>query len=262
MGLAGDQRGFSSGFGGGQRRINRHRVVAVTVERRPARSGKPRRLIGSVGDGDLAVDGDAVVVPHHDQMAQFKPPGQRQRFLADPFHQATVAGNDIGVVVDDLCPPARPLHLFGDGEPDRIGQTLPERASGGFDPPGVAIFGVACGARPPLAEIPDLIQRDVGVAGQIHQRIKQHRAMARRQDEAVAVGPFRVGRLKLQMFLKQHRRHVGHAHRHAGMAGIGRLHRIHRQHADGAGLFPMVGVLALQSCDIHSGHPWEIGSDR
>jgi hypothetical protein len=35
--------------------------------------------------------------------------------------------------------------------------------------------------------------------------------------------------------LEQHRRHIGHAHRHAGMAGIGGGDGIERQHADRAG---------------------------
>ena len=63
------------------------------------------------------------------------------------------------------------------------------------------------------------------VAGQVQQGVDQHRAVARRQDEAVAVGPVRAAGVELQKFREQHRRHVGHAHRHAGVAAVGLLDR-------------------------------------
>ncbi len=53
--------------------------------------------------------------------------------------------------------------------------------------------------------------------------------------EPVAVGPVGRGGIVLEVFGPQHRGHVGHAHRHAGMPRIRRLHRIHRQRADGIG---------------------------
>ena len=59
--------------------------------------------------------------------------------------------------------------------------------------------------------------------------------MAGRQDEAVAVGPVRIGGIELQMPREQHRRDIGHAHRHAGMAAVRGLDRIHRERANGVG---------------------------
>ena len=140
--------------------------------------------------------------------------------------------------------------LFGDGEADRIRDPLAKRAGGGLDPAGMAVFRVAGGLGAPLAEVPDLVDRHVGIAGQVQQCIEQHRAVACRQDEAVAVGPVGIGGIELQVFLEQHRRHVGHAHRHAGVARVRGLDRIHRQHADGAGLHPMIGVRLTQGRDI------------
>ena len=69
-----------------------------------------------------------------------------------------------------------------------------------------------------LAEVADVVDRRPRVAGQVEQRVDQHRPMARRQHEAVAVGPFGVGRIELQMPREQRGRGVGHAHRHARMA--------------------------------------------
>ena len=77
--------------------------------------------------------------------------------------------------------------------------------------------------------------RHLGVAGEIKQRVEQHRAVPGGEHEAVAVGPVGVGGIELQEAGEQHGGHVGHAHGHAGMAGIGLLHRVHGQRADGVG---------------------------
>ena len=67
------------------------------------------------------------------------------------------------------------------------------------------------------------------IAGQVQQRVQQHRAVAVRQHEAVAVGPGRIGRVVLQIMAPQHRGDVGHAHRHARVAGIRLLDRVDRE---------------------------------
>ena len=77
--------------------------------------------------------------------------------------------------------------------------------------------------------------RHAGIAGQVQQRVEQHRAVPGRQHEAVAVRPVGRGGIELQELREQHGRHVGHAHRHAGMAGLGLLDRVHGQRPDGVG---------------------------
>jgi hypothetical protein len=181
--------------------------------------------------------------------------------MADAFHEAAVTGDHIGIVIDKLAPKARAQHFFGHGKADRVGNPLTERAGGGLDALRVAIFRVTCGNRAPLAEIFHLLKRHVRVAGEMQQRIKQHRAMPRRQDEAVAIGPVGVGGIKLEVVLKKHRRHIGHAHRHAGMAGIGGSHGIQRQGANGGGFFPVVGIGRAQGGDIHGMTSFEVATD-
>ena len=78
-----------------------------------------------------------------------------------------------------------------------------------------------------------LVERHVGVAGEMQQRIEQHRAVAGRQDEAVAIGPVGLRGIELQEFGEQDRGDVGHAHRHAGMTGVRLLHGVHGQGPDG-----------------------------
>ena len=79
------------------------------------------------------------------------------------------------------------------------------------------------------------------IAEQIEQRIEQHRAVAGREHEAVAVRPVRPAGVEFHEALEQHGRDVGHAHRHAGMAGFGLLHRVHRERADGVGAAARIG---------------------
>ena len=161
--------------------------------------------------------------------------GERDRLLADAFHQVAVGGDHVGLVIDHVVAELGGEMPLGDRHADRVGEALAERAGGGLDARRVAVFGMAGGDRAELAEALDLVDRHRRIAGEIEQRVEQHRAVAGRQHEAVAVGPGRIGRIEFQEAREQDRRHVGHAHRHAGMAGFRLLDRVHRQRADGVG---------------------------
>jgi hypothetical protein len=226
--------------------------MAVAFEHVPARGREPRHLVGAVGERNLAVDGDPVIVPKHDQARQFLPPRQRERLLADALHQAAVARDHPCAVIHDLPAPPGAQELLGDGEAHRIGDALPQRAGRRLDPLGMAVFGMARGDRPQLAEVLHLLQRHVRGAGEVQERIEQHRTMARRQDEPVAIGPVRRGGVEAQVLLEQDRRDVRHAHRHPRMARIGGGHGIERQGADGGGAAPVVGMGGGEGGDVHA----------
>jgi hypothetical protein len=51
----------------------------------------------------------------------------------------------------------------------------------------------------------------------VQQRVNEHRAVAGRQHETVAVGPGGLGRIELQELGEQHGGDVGRAHGQAGM---------------------------------------------
>ena len=85
-----------------------------------------------------------------------------------------------------------------------------------------------------LAEALELLERQ-RIAGQVQQRVQQHRAVAVGQHEAIAVRPDRIGGIVLQMPAPQHLGNLGHAHRHAGVAAVGRFHRIDREKAQRIG---------------------------
>ena len=69
--------------------------------------------------------------------------------------------------------------------------------------------------------------------GEMQQCIKQHRGVAVRKHEAIAIGPDRIVGVEAQEVLPQRVGHRRQCHRCAGMAGIGLLHGIHRERANG-----------------------------
>jgi hypothetical protein len=82
-----------------------------------------------------------------------------------------------------------------------------------------------------LPEALDLVERKI-VAGQVQQRVQQHRAVAVRDDEAIAVCPSRICRVVHEMPVPERDGDFGHSHRHAGMAALRRFDGVHCQSAD------------------------------
>ena len=251
MRLAGDHRGARVGLGGLDRPVDRLGVVPVDRLHVPARGLEALGLIGDVGDRHLAVDGDAVVVEEHDELGELLHARKRDRLLAHALHEAAVTGHHPSVVIDDLGAVFRAQHLFGDGKAHRVGDALAERAGGGLDGVEILALGVTGGLGAPLAEVLDLFERHFLVAGQMQHRVEQHRAVAHRENEAVAVGPGRRLGVEFHMLVEQHGRDVGHAHRHAGVARIGGGNGVEGQGADGRGLPPVLGMLVAQGGDVH-----------
>ena len=184
---------------------------------------------------DMAVDGDAVIVVEDDQLLQLHGPGEGAGLVRDALHQAAVAAEHDGAVIDDgvfAAVEGVGELLFRQGHADGGGDALPERAGGGLDAGGEAVFGVAGGLRMKLAETLQFVDRQV-VAGEVQQPIQQHGAMAVRQHEAVAIRPGRIGGVVTHMMAPDDLGDVGHAHRHTGVAGVCLLHRVDREEAQG-----------------------------
>ena len=217
VGLAGCDNGFPDGI----------RVVAVDGDRVPARRLETLLLVCGVGDADRTVDGDVVVVPEHDQLAQGEVPGKREGFLADAFHEAAVTRDDVGVVVDEVVAKLRVQVRFGDGHADGIGEALAQRTCRRLHAGRVPVFGVARRDGAELTKVADLVHVHLREASEMEERVDQHRAVARTEDEAVAVVPVGVGRVEVHELAPEHGGRVGHSHRHSRMARIGLLHGVH-----------------------------------
>ena len=181
-----------------------------------------------------AVDRDAVVVEEADQLAQLEVTGVAGRFVRDAFHEAAVAGHEVRVVIDDVMTRAverRGQMRLGHGETDRVGDALSERAGGRFHARRVMHLGVPRREALPLPEPLDLGQRQV-VPRHVQRAVQQHRGMAHRQHEAVAVGPQRRRRVVPQVPCVQRVCQRSERHRGARVAGLGRLYGIHGEGAD------------------------------
>ncbi len=176
-GPAGDQGRPRILLGGLDRSRNCRRIMAIHAHGMPVIGLEALDHIVRAGEVGRAVDRDAIVVEQHDQPAKLQVACQGAGLVADALHQAAIAGDRVGEVVDQLGAMARGQHAFGQRHADGIGDALAERPGGGLDAGGMAVFGVASGARAELPEVLDLVEGHVLVAGQVQQRIQQHRAM-------------------------------------------------------------------------------------
>jgi hypothetical protein len=168
-GLGGDQRRLVRGLGLGDRGGDGIGVVAVDRERVPAQRLEPRDLIVRNGQAGGPVDRDAVIVKEHDQLAEPEMPGERGRLVTDAFHQATVAGDAISVVVHQTRAEPRRKLTFRERHADGVRQALAERPGGRLDPSGGAVLRMTGGLGAELAEVSQLIDRHVLVSGEIQE---------------------------------------------------------------------------------------------
>ena len=240
-GPAADQRGpVATGRGRGNRRVDGGDVVPVDVrDHVPAVGGEALRRVVGEPAAHLAVDRDAVVVVEHGELAEAQRSGERRDLVRNALHQAAVADERVGSVVDDRV--SRPIEvrgeeLLGERHPDRVGEALPERPGRRLHTGRDADLRMPRGARVQLPEALQLVEREV-VAGQVQQRVEQHRTVAVGQDEAVAVRPLRVCGVVAQVALPQRDGDLRHAHRHARMSAPGGLDGVHGEGADGVGEF-------------------------
>ena len=221
------------------------RVPAVGVEARHASSVKASSV--------RAVERDAVVVVEDDELAQAEMAGQRGGLGGHALHEVAVAGDGVGVVVDDGREPASLKVAARNASAMAMPTALPKPCPSGpvvVSTPGASpILGMARRAAAELAEVLEVVEGEA-VAGEVQQRVEQHAAVAGGEDEAVAVGPVGMGGVVLEVPGPEHVRHGRHAHRHARMARVGLLHGVDGQEADGvdAGLLEGRGrVWALKA---------------
>ena len=121
----------------------------------------------------------------------------------------------------------------------------PERAGGRLDARHHAVLGMPGRLAAKLAEVADVVERDrrlaqplvVGIhrprPGEVEHRPEQHRGVAVREHEAIAVRPDRILRVEAHHAIPERVDQRRERHRRARVPGVGRLDRIHRQRANG-----------------------------
>jgi hypothetical protein len=179
--------------GGFDRGGDRFGIVAVDFDRVPVHGLEAGDLVGRVGQRH----GPSMVIELLSQntisLFSFRWPASAMASWLMPSIRQPSPPDHIGVVILTRSCRTRLAQLaLGDRHADGIGNALAERAGGGLDAGGMTVFRMAGGLRAELAELLQVVDGHVRVAGQIQQRIEQHRAMAGRQHEAVAVRPVRL----------------------------------------------------------------------
>src|SRR4029079_2209160 len=104
-----------------------------------------------------------------------------------PFREFPVRAERLVPGVDDVVAWAVELGRepdLGDRHPDSVGEPLTERTGRGLDAGREPVLGRAGRLRAPLAERLEVLERDV-VAGQVEQRVQEHRGVTGTEDEPV-----------------------------------------------------------------------------
>ena len=219
----------------GDHRIDRRLVVDVgEMQDLPAIAGKALRDVVAAAEIDAAIDGDLIIVEEADQLPELLMTSEGGRFMGDALHEAAIASDEPGVVIDRGLPlaiEARGEVCLGDRHPDGVGDALAEWAGGRLDAWGVPDLGVSRCLAPPLTEGFELIEGEI-VATQMKRGVEQHRRVPRGEHHAVAIGPVRIRGVVSHMTRVERVGERGEGHRGPRVAGFGLLYRIHGEGAD------------------------------
>ena len=201
-------------------------VAVLDVEDLPVVRLEALRDVLGEGDRGRTVDRDLVVVVDRNQVAELEVAGERSGFGRDTLHQATVAGEHVGVVVKQrevLLVEGGAEVSLRDRETDGVGETLTERTGGDLDTRGDADLRVTRRDRVELTELfawqdrtrstspsfsprlasarmthlLEVIDGDL-VAEEVEEDVLEGASVTVRKDEAVAVDVVRVGRVAVE----------------------------------------------------------------
>ena len=213
----------------------------------PAVRDEPRGHVLGEREIRMPLDRDPVRVVDPTQVRQPLVRGVRSRLRRDPLHHAAVPRLGVHVEVEEreavpVVPRAEPLAR--ESHADRCCDALAERPGGGLDAARPAVLGMARALGTELAKPLQVVECDRGLAedlvlgvdradtGQVEQRPEEGGGVARRQHEAVAVRPDRVGRIEAEEPLPERVRDGRDPDRRSGMSRARCLDRIDAQRPD------------------------------
>ncbi len=235
-GLADDDGGLADDVVGlGQGALDLVGVVAVDLDDVPVVGAEAEGDVVAVGDVVVALDADVVVVVEPDEVVEAQVTGEGGGLMGDAFLQIAVGDNGVDLVVADFKV-VRVVNggvvLLADGEADGVAGARAQGPGGDLDALGVERLGMAGGLAVELAEALDLLHRDGGKSGEVEEAVDEHRAVARGEDEAVAIRPLRIRRVNFEELRPEDGGEFGAAHRQAGVARLRGLDGVEGQDAD------------------------------
>ena len=177
-------------------------VVCAACKGLPVAGREPRHHVFAECEAGRSVDRELIVVVEDNEFSQTEMARERCRFVHDPFHHVAIAGQNIGVMIDDA--PRRRVelrrqHTLGDRDSDRVAEPLSQRSRGCLDPWRRPIFRMSGRLRAQRSEPLEVLEAEV-VAGQVQQGVQEHRPVAGGQDETVPVRPEGVLRIVTHRF--------------------------------------------------------------
>ncbi len=218
------------------RRVDRVeiRVPVGHAEHLPPVGRIPLQHVLAEGPRRRAVERHVVVVVEVEELAETEVAGERPGLGGDALHEVAVRDESERAVVHDLV--ARPIEsrrerALGDRHAHGVGRSLPERSGRRLDTRRQAKLGMPRRPASPLPETLQVLERQV-VAGQMEQDVEERASVARREHEAIPVGPVRIARIVLQVALPEDERHRRGAERQSRMARVGLLDDVDRQRSD------------------------------
>ena len=149
-------------------------VMAVALYNMPTGCGVSRLDVFTGRKISAAIDRDVVIVPQHNHPAQLQMACNPDRFMVDALHQATIARNHPGAVVDQIIAENGIEMSFGHGHADRHRQSLAQRTSRAFDTIKQEVLRVPCAWTSQLTEISNIIHRWGRISRQMQQAVDQH----------------------------------------------------------------------------------------
>mmetsp|Transcript_8408 Transcript_8408/g.18416 ORF Transcript_8408/g.18416 Transcript_8408/m.18416 type:complete len:493 (+) Transcript_8408:785-2263(+) len=143
------------------------------------------------------VESDAIGIVHDDEVVKLLVASKGNGLVCDALLQAAIAAEDDDVVVDDgvlIRVEGRRRELASRRKANTVGDTLAKWASGCLDTRGPSPLRVARGLGVLDTEVGNLLHGKVE-SRNVQPRVEEHGAVARRENEAVAVDPCRVRRV-------------------------------------------------------------------
>src|SRR5699024_9273025 len=189
-------------------------------------------------DRGVALDGDLVVVPQDDEVAQLLGAGDRAGLAAYALLEVAVGGDHVGEVVEragargGLGVQQAALAALRHREADRGGDALAQRAGGDLDAVGEEVLGMAGGLRPPGAQLLDVLLLEAEAAEEQLDVLGQAR-VAGGEHETVAAEPVLIARVVAHHVLVEQVCGGGEAHGGAGVAAAHLLDGVRGEDAGG-----------------------------
>ena len=183
-----------------------------------------KTLLYGFAEGDIgpALDGNVIGIIKYDQLGQSQGSGQREGFVGNAFHHASVAAKYIGIMIHHRM--LRGIKygcevLLRHRHTDSHRHAGTQRAGGSFHAGRMTVFRMTGSQGPQLTEVHEILPGKT-VAEQVEQGIKKHGSMSAGQDETVTVLPFGILRIVVHDLCPQGIGSGSCAQRKARVSGI------------------------------------------